>query len=64
MAVLRSKDVAQMVGVSKETIRNWCKLGVGPRFIKTPGGHHLFQEEHVLDFMRSLEGESLDRVAA
>ena len=35
--LLNTKQAAPRVGVTAGTLENWRVLGVGPRFIKTPG---------------------------
>jgi predicted DNA-binding transcriptional regulator AlpA len=34
---LRSKEVAELLGVSEKTLANWRWQGRGPAFIKLPG---------------------------
>lgn len=35
--LLDTKTAAPRIGVAPGTLENWRVLGVGPRFIKTPG---------------------------
>lgn len=35
--LLDTKEAAPRVGVAVSTLENWRVLGVGPKFIKTPG---------------------------
>lgn len=64
MNVMRISEAAKMIGVHKDTMRAWCRAGVGPRFYTTPGGRRIFREEHVREFIASLENESIDKPAA
>lgn len=36
-ALLDTRAAAPRVGVAASTLENWRVLGVGPKFIKTPG---------------------------
>ena len=36
--LLNKTDTAEFFGVHRQTIRNWQKLGYGPKFSRTPGG--------------------------
>jgi excisionase family DNA binding protein len=52
---LRVKRVAELVGVASVTVRRWCEAGKGPRGLRTPGGHWLFSEEDVQQWLKTLE---------
>ena len=45
-AILTSKDVALVFGVTTTTVREWAEEGKLPSF-KTPGGHRRFRREDV-----------------
>lgn len=36
-ALLDTKGAAPLAGVAVSTLENWRVLGIGPKFIKTPG---------------------------
>lgn len=44
--LLTADEVADIVGVSGETVRRWARDGLVP-FIKLPGGHFRFRREDV-----------------
>jgi excisionase family DNA binding protein len=52
--LLRTSDVARRLGVRAATVRCWCETGIGPDFVRTPGGHYLFKPSDVDRWEKSL----------
>jgi len=55
MDLMRSREVANLVGVDITTFRIWCNQGDGPRGIRTPGGHWRFMQTDVDQWLRDLQ---------
>lgn len=53
--MLKTGEVAALLGVHPRSVRRWCEQGVGPRFRKTPFGHHLFAESDVRAWIASMD---------
>lgn len=52
--MLKTGQVADMLGVSTSTIREWVEKGYLP-CIKTPTRHRLFREEDVEELVKSMD---------
>lgn len=51
--LLTVSHVAEILGVSEQTIRNWSDSGELPH-IRLPKGHRRYNTAHVLDFARRI----------
>lgn len=54
MELLKTRDVAKMLGVHRAAVNKWCEQGVGPQFIRTPRGHYRFERQAVEEWLRNL----------
>ncbi len=56
--IVRVKEVAEMIGVSKVTILRWMRQGHGPAYLATPSRKlFLFKREDVLQWILSMKGK-------
>ena len=46
---MRVSELANLLGVSKSSVRRWLSKGDGPAHTKTPGGTYLFHDPRALD---------------
>jgi len=52
MCLVKTKEAAQMLGVSALTLRLWIKDGVGPECVWTPGGKLRFSQKALEEWIR------------
>jgi excisionase family DNA binding protein len=50
---------ARTIGIARWTLRSWVQKGQGPAFKLTPGGHYLFREADVLQWLSELKGPAV-----
>jgi len=55
MEILRLRDVAQMVGISAQTLQRWIRHGRGPVYRRTPGRLFLFRRQDVEAWIADME---------
>ncbi len=46
---MRVSELAELLGVSKSSVRRWLSKGEGPAHTRTPGGTYLFHDPRALD---------------
>jgi excisionase family DNA binding protein len=49
--LLTPSEVARLFRVDPKTVTRWAAAG-RLEYVKTPGGHHRFSEEHVREVLR------------
>ena len=59
--LLRTDEAARLLGVSARTVRLWTQLGHLPA-VRTKGGHRRFNEQALLDSVRSNAGLAPQRI--
>ncbi len=52
--IIKTKDVANMLGVSINTIRLWREKERGPKFFVRGYGRYFYNEQDVLDFAKEM----------
>lgn len=52
--IIQTKDVANMLGVSINTIRLWREKERGPKFFVRGYGRYFYYEQDVLDFAKEM----------
>lgn len=57
-SVLTTSEVARQLNVTTAAVRQWCKAGIGPRHIRTPGGRIRFRKRDVVEWLESLDSEN------
>lgn len=56
-SMLKQRDVAEMLGVTNETLIRWRNLGQAPPFIKLPSGLIRYRIEDVERWIKKNEGK-------
>lgn len=52
--MLRMTQAAQLIGVSRYTLRDWCAKGVSPiPFVLLPSGHRRFLKSDVEQYLEA-----------
>jgi DNA-binding transcriptional MerR regulator len=49
--LLNKTEAAELLGVHRQTIRTWQKLGYGPKFSRTPGGREYTTQSSCRQFL-------------
>jgi excisionase family DNA binding protein len=62
--VLTTSEVADLCGVTPETVRNWARRGGGPPYVRTAGGHRRYMETDVRDYLADRRRTSPSATAA
>jgi excisionase family DNA binding protein len=45
---MRVSELAELLGVSKSSVRRWLSRGEGPAHTRTPGGTYIFHDPNAL----------------
>ncbi|HXH00237.1 MAG TPA: helix-turn-helix domain-containing protein [Sphingomicrobium sp.] len=63
--LLTTDEAAPLAGVSPKTLENWRSLGVGPKFIRTPGkkGRVNYDPDDLRDWRNANRYSSTSQVA-
>ncbi len=51
MGVLTQEELAEMVDVTTDTLREWRRIKVGPDYVRV-GKHVMYREKDVQDWLR------------
>ena len=57
-AVIRNKEVLELLGVSRMTLRRWIEAGRFPQPLKANGRTFGFNYNSVIEWMNCLEGKN------
>jgi excisionase family DNA binding protein len=55
--LLTVSDAAELLGVSVDTLRNWCDAGK-VRHYRTPGNQRRFRREDLLALLEPIKGDA------
>lgn len=57
--IIKTKDVAEILGVSINTVRLWRKKERGPKYFRRGYGRYFYFEDDVLSFAKEMGYETI-----